>query len=134
MARIVGELRERVRQRAAKRCEYCHRPEETGMTFEVDHIRPERHLGNSEFPNLAWACLRCNKMKMTDVASYDQETGELTALFDPRQQNWDAEFDLVDGVLIGKTALGRVTGRLLEMNAPVQVNTRRNLIQLGKWE
>lgn len=135
MTRISATAREQVRQRARSRCEYCHKPEQVGgFSYQVDHVIPERHLGTSELANLAWACFKCNNMKSTDIASYDEETGALTPLYNPRLQHWDEHFEIVNGVLLGRTAVGRVTVRVLEMNSPQQVETRRLLIEAGLWE
>ena len=83
--------------------------------------------------NLAWACFQCNVAKGTDIASYDTETHELTPLFNPRTQKWDAHFGLVGAAIEAKTAVGRVTVRLLQMNHSQQLEVRRLSISAGKW-
>ncbi|MBZ0320837.1 MAG: HNH endonuclease [Anaerolineae bacterium] len=134
MTTISAAIREQVRQRASRRCEYCRKPESIDIySPQVDHIIPQRHEGSSELDNLAWACFRCNNKKGSEISGYDKPTGELTPLFNPRTQAWDEHFEMVEAVLIGKTAIGRVTIWLLEMNHPKQIESRRSLIEAGAW-
>jgi hypothetical protein len=116
------------------RCEYCHLPE--GFSFyghQVDHIRAEKHRGTSTLPNLAWACFDCNNAKGSDIASYDDLSGELTPLFNPRTELWDEHFALDGAIIVGKTPVGRVTVLLLKMNSDEQIDTRQSLIDAGIW-
>lgn len=134
MSRVPQALREQVRQRAEARCEYCHKPEMVAeYPHHVDHIIAIRHEGSSEMDNLAWTCFQCNSAKSSDIASYDPQTKTIVPLFNPRLQAWDDHFTVEDGVLIGKTAAGRVTIRTLQMNYPEQIETRRRLISAGLW-
>ncbi len=106
MTRVPAALREQVRQRAQRRCEYCRKPETSGgFSYQADHIIPEKHLGLTELNNLAWACFKYNNAKSTDVASYDTETGLLTPLYNPRVQQWSEHFEMVEQVILGKTPL-----------------------------
>jgi hypothetical protein len=134
MTRLSKDIRVYVLQRANFRCEYCHRPLRFGVSrFHVDHIVPiERHLGSEGINNLASSCINCNLNKSSDVASYDADTLELVALYNPRTQNWGDHFQLKDGYMIGLTPVGRVTVRLLKMNASQQeVEFRLYLQQSG---
>lgn len=132
--RVPKAVREVVRKRASKRCEYCYKPEGVSLyPHHVEHIRPLLHLGNSELDNLAWACFQCNTNKSANIASYDSETKELTPLFNPRTQKWEEHFVMKDGIINGKTAIGRVTVRNLQLNHPEQVKMRKSLINAGKW-
>jgi hypothetical protein len=100
----------------------------------VDHIIPvKRHLGSKARHNLAWARPHWNRNKETDIASYDFETGDLTPLYNPRTQHWDDHFYMDGPISIGKTPVGRVTLRLLDMNHPDYVEGRRILIELNLW-
>ncbi|MAS32731.1 MAG: HNH endonuclease [Anaerolineaceae bacterium] len=126
--------REAVGQRAVNRCEYCGLPE--GMSkfaHHVDHIIAIKHRGTDEIDNLAWACFRCNVSKGTDIASYDPSTSELTPLYNPRSQKWDDHFTLNGAYIVGKTAIGRVTVMILDMNDPKRLRVRRSLINTGQW-
>lgn len=60
-------------------------------------------------------------------------TGELAPLYNPRLQHWDEHFELVGDEIIGKTPIGRITVRLLQMNHPEQVEARRLIIAAGLW-
>lgn len=104
-----------------------------GASHQVDHITPPKHGGTSGLNNLAWACFRRNRNKSTDIASIDEITSELTLLYNPRTQSWEEHFELRDGVILGKTAVGRVTVRILNVNHPKQVAIRRALIESGLW-
>jgi hypothetical protein len=135
MSRVPQSIREQVQKRAQKRCEYCRRPEIAGgFSYQVDHVIPEKHLGSSEINNLAWACFKYNNAKSTDISSYDVDTGALTLLYNPRTQGWDEHFEILEGVIIGKTPIGRVTARILEMNSPQQIGDCRSLIEDGLWD
>jgi hypothetical protein len=128
-------MRELVRDRAKGRCEYCGKPEGVNtFSHQVDHIIPENHTGTSEFHNLAWSCLRCNSTKGSEIASYDVVNKQLIPLYNPRIQNWDEHFEMkADASIEGKTPVGRVTVRILQMNHLKQLKTRRNLIESGLW-
>lgn len=135
MTRLPDAVREQVRLRAAARCEYCREPEAlSSFGFHTDHIISQKHGGSDHLENLAWACPPCNILKGTDVASYDSETGNLTPLYNPRKDQWDDHFELDGDVFAGKTSIGRVTVRILDMNSPEKVETRRFLIQAGQWQ
>lgn len=119
-------LKRLVRERARNRCEYCRLPQEHSPLFalQVEHIRPRKHHGGDEAGNLALACIDCNLHKGPNVAGYDAETGSLTELFDPRLQHWHDHFELRGGVILAKTATGRVTIDVLKMNSEDQVALR----------
>lgn len=135
MTAISESLREFVRQRGQDRCEYCLKPQRVSTyPHHIEHIIARKHRGSSTADNLAWACFQCNIAKGTDIASYDIETGELTPLFNPRIQPWSDHFALVDDRIEGKTPIGRVTVRLLQMNHPEQIEIRHHLIASGQWE
>ncbi len=130
----MADLRDLVRQRAGNRCEYCCKLEVFGnYPHHLEHIIARKHGGLSEIANLAWACFQCNVAKGTDIASIDPETKDLAPLFNPRTQDWNDHFELVGATIVGRTAVGRVTARLLQMNHPKQVEVRRLLISAGAW-
>jgi hypothetical protein len=131
MTRINEKKRLIVRERAQKQCEYCRIVEKSGVIgFQADHIIPPMHGGADEIENLAWACFRCNNRKGTNIASIDFLTNVLTALFNPRVDGWEKHFGLMtDGKIYAKTASGRCTLRLLDMNTSVDIDTRYWLIK-----
>jgi 5-methylcytosine-specific restriction endonuclease McrA len=134
MSRVPDTIRQRVRQRAAFRCEYCRKPEGVSVfPHQVEHIIALKHGGSSEIDNLAWACVQCNTHKGTDLVSFDPETSEIAPLYNPRKNQWDEHFEQQNGVIAGKTPVARTTVRLLQMNDMEYVETRRRLIKLGTW-
>jgi hypothetical protein len=134
MTRVPEKLRAEVRARSEHRCEYCRLPEHRlRFPFHAEHIIAEQHEGTTTLNNLAWACMQCNAAKGPNIASYDRETGELTPLYHPRHDLWDEHFDIVEGEIIGKTAIGRVTARLLNFNVEERLDLRRETIAAGEW-
>jgi 5-methylcytosine-specific restriction endonuclease McrA len=134
MSRVPDSVRRVVQQRAAGRCEYCHLPEsESPYTFHVDHIVARKHGGSSKPENLAWACFSCNSLKGPDVATYDEDAGDLVPLFNPRTQHWDQHFQMEGAMIEGRTAIGRATVKLLQLNHTEQIEARAALIQSGLW-
>jgi 5-methylcytosine-specific restriction endonuclease McrA len=131
MTRVPQKIREQVQKRASGDCEYCRKPEVfSAYSFHVDHIIPvKRHNGSEELYNLAWACFDCNTFKGTDIAAYDEITKELTPLYNPRTQQWDDHFEMNGLLIVGKTSVGRVTVRILQMNDPERIELRRNYIE-----
>jgi len=111
--RVSPTLRKKVAQRANHLCEYCLCPDEFSPdSFTVDHIRPSVLGGRSISKNLAWACFGCNGRKHSKVTAIDLQTGEVVALFNPRQQDWGVHFEWSDSnttYLRGKTPCGRAT-------------------------
>src|SRR5688572_4705729 len=134
MTRIPARLRNLVRERAQMRCEYCQLPEfASPIPFHAEHIIAVQHDGPTELTNLAWACFRCNTYKGPNVASFDPETGVLTALYHPRQQTWAEHFEIQNGQILGKTPEGRVTAKLLQFNIDELIDLRIDLIESGEW-
>ena len=135
MKRVSPAIRESVRQRANNCCEYCLVPKlPNGESFHVDHIIPVKpHKGTESLENYAWACFDCNTTKAGNISSYDVLTKELIPLYNPRTQIWDQHFAKDGPVIIGKTAIGRVTVDVLEMNESAQIEFRLLLIELGLW-
>lgn len=86
---ISAALRRLVAERANNMCEYCLGGDiEALFPHEPDHIAAIKHGGKTEESNLAWACFACNRRKGTDVASIDPQSGEVTRLFNPRDDQW----------------------------------------------
>jgi hypothetical protein len=124
---IPTALRRLVTERAEAQCEYCLLS--NGVSFyphEVDHIIAEKHDGKTEPDNLAYTCARCNRFKGTDLGSFDPMTGQFAFLFNPRTQVWDEHFAFEDELIVGLTAIGRTTAKLLQMNTEERLAERRN--------
>lgn len=133
MSRAVpAAMRERVRRRAAGRCEYCLTPDVVALVkHEVDHIIALKHGGLSDDGNLAQSCRLCNRRKGSDIAAQDPETGATVPLFHPRRDRWRDHF-AIDGVrLAGRTAIGRATIAHLQLNRPERMAERTWLAAAG---
>ena len=119
-------IRSKVRQRAQSKCEYCQIPEAATpfITFHAEHIIAQQHQVDDSLENLALSCDRCNAYKGPNLSSIDPKTKTIVELFHPRKNLWDDHFEMRDGMVIGKTACGRATARLLNMNAARRVQLR----------
>lgn len=108
-------------------------PERFGfLAHQIDHVIPEKHGGRTDAANLALSCSLCNKHKGSDLVSIDPLTGQITPLFDPRQQIWAEHFTLLDdGILASSTREGRTTIRLLQLNRTERVEERKLLQSSG---
>jgi hypothetical protein len=115
-----------VRSRAGDRCEYCHsrQADEPFFLFQIEHVTPKQHGGDDDPGNLAWACPHCNLHKGPNLAGLDPLDERLTLLFNPRIQSWDDHFALRGPLIVGRTAVGRTTARVLNMNDRVRVELR----------
>ena len=137
----MDELAKAVRERARHACEYCLLPEQDhpgeffveAIAFEIEHIIPRQHRGRTVWRNLAFSCLRCNKSKGPNLAGLDPHSGKLTPLFHPRRHKWAYHFRLDGPYIVGRTPIGRVTVYVLNMNHPLRVELRRQLIEEGKF-
>lgn len=129
---IPSALRKLVYERAKGCCEYCFFPEVTTLASqEVDHIIAEKHCGETSADNLALSCVLCNKLKGSDIASIDPDSGKLAPLYHPRKDSWIEHFQLNGAEFIPLTPIGRVTVRLLQLNRKDRVEERQLLIEAG---
>jgi len=126
---ISIELRRLVAERANRRCEYCSLPVSVSflLPHEVDHVIAEKHGGDTESDNLAYACWRCNRHKGSDLGSFDPQTGLFSFLFNPRNQVWDQHFMLDNESISGLTPEGRTTVYLLQLNRSDRLAERKRL-------
>ncbi len=86
---IPTALRNLVYERAEGRCEYCSISEAVSFAaHQIDHVIAEKHGGQTVEGNLALSCAICNKYKGSDIASINDETGEIVPLFNPRKDVW----------------------------------------------
>ena len=106
---IPDTLRQTIITRAGGRCEYCGKSQVSFFPHEIDHVIAQKHGGKTIPNNLALACFECNRYKGSDIASFDPETGQLTALFNPCTQRWAGHFRYENGVIVPLTSEGRVT-------------------------
>jgi hypothetical protein len=129
-------MRPEVERRAQGRCEYCRAPQSVcAYTFHLEHIIPRSKGGVDAVPNLALSCFWCNSKKSAHQEAIDPQSGRRAALFHPRSQRWNVHFALSsDGLRIeGKTASGRATVSLFEMNSARRRNARLLWLRIGIW-
>ena len=132
---LAKAVRQLVRNRAGNCCEYCRLPA-TAVTvpFHVDHINPLKHGGSDDSHNLCLACYKCNAHKGHDLVGFDPQTGELTRLYNPREQRWEEHFTIQSDMRIhGLTAQGRTTVRVLQMNDEDRLENRQLLAEIGEY-
>lgn len=122
-------VRQLVRRRAGERCEYCHLPQAAvpSASFHIEHIVARQHGGDDDLSNLALACDRCNLHKGPNLTGIDPETESVVPLFHPRHDFWDDNFRWNRTEIVGLTASGRATVRLLNMNAKRRLQLRKEL-------
>lgn len=132
-AYVSAKLRRLVCSRAGERCEYCLAPEHLSFhSHQVDHVVAEKHGGLTEVGNLAFSCIFCNQAKGSDLASIDFASGLLVPLYNPRKERWTDHFELRGCLILPLTAIGRVTVKLLQINAPARVVERDWFIAAGE--
>src|SRR5436305_1310587 len=125
-------LRKAVWDRAGAMCEYCRMPQGFDpVTFELEHIIPEKHDGATELDSLALACFFCNRFKGPNLAGVDPETQQIVPLFHPRHQSWAEHFFWSNGVLKGRSPEARATIAVLRKNDPARVTLRTILTESG---
>jgi hypothetical protein len=127
-------LRALAQKRARGRCEYCWLHEEDAWEpHQPDHIIARKHRGRTAAENLAWTCALCNRHKGSDVASIDSVTNRVVRLFHPRRDRWTHHFRLEQGRILPRTAVGRVTEFLLQLNRADRVRVRQLLSFKGLY-
>lgn len=126
MAAIESTLRELVSARASNRCEYCriHQDDDPFFRFHVEHIVARQHGGSTIEGNLALACHHCNRHKGPNLSGIDPISGSIVNLYHPRIDRWEIHFAWRNVVLIGLTATGRATVRVLAVNAQDRLDLR----------
>ena len=125
--------RAEVAARASHRCEYCHLPTRGQVaTFPIDHVIPRHAGGTTALENLALTCPHCNAHKWTAVEEIDPDAGQAARLFHPRHDEWTDHFEWAgNGVIAGRTPVGRATVTALRMNDPDMIELRTLLAELG---
>jgi hypothetical protein len=76
-------------------------------------------------------CSFCNAHKGPNIAGMDPKRRRLTGLFNPRRHTWDRHFRWVGAYLFGRTAIGRATVAVLNMNGDYLLGLRQELWQEG---
>ena len=100
--------RKLVRERAGNRCEYCHLHQDQSplAALQLEHIVPKKHGGTDVLDNLAIAFIDCNLAKSSNIAGYDPDTSQMTALFHPRHDQWQEHFEIEGVYILGKSEQG----------------------------
>lgn len=88
---------------------------------------------SSDSGNLAYACIRCNAWKGSDVGTVDPQSGALVSFLQPRRLRWDDHFPLRGAVIEPLTLEGTATARLLKLNLDKRVVERRLLMAVGRY-
>jgi len=130
---MKAALRALIRERAGRRCEYCHLHEDNSdyFTFHVEHVIARQHGGLDDPDLLCYACSECNWSKGPNLAGLIE--GKLYPLFNPRTQNWNRHFHWSGTTLVGKTMTGKVTVQVLNINDPSRIMLRENLLFEGRF-
>src|SRR5882724_10666044 len=129
-----SDLVELVRDRARECCEYCQLPEAyTSGIHQIDHIIAIKHRGPTIASNLALACLGCNNHKGPCIAGIDPVSSAIIRLYHPRLHKWRSHFRWDGPILVGRTAIGRATVVVLEINLRLRVSVRQGLIEAGHF-
>jgi hypothetical protein len=123
------ELVELIWHRVHKACEYCQLPQAyDALVFEIDHVIATIHGGKTTSGNLALSCFLCNRHKGPNLTGIDPHARKVTRLFNPRRHSWHRHFEWNGPSLVGRTAIGRTTIRVLQINHYLRISHRRELI------
>jgi HNH endonuclease len=134
MSSLSEQTRQRVRQKANNRCEYCLSQQDYIMgRLQIDHIQHIIKGGADREENLCLACELCNQYKWTQTEGIDPQTSQIVTLFHPRQQSWSDHFAWSsDGAsILGLTACGRATVAALKLNNALALTVRKNWVRAG---
>jgi hypothetical protein len=130
---IHARLRRLITHRASDRCEYCGLSQEgQEATFHIDHVLPVSAAGETIAGNLALACVSCSLRKAARRTARDPQSGEETALYNPRRDHWHEHFRWEGAYLVGLTATGRATITALDLNRRLIVAIREEEAAFGR--
>lgn len=131
---VNAALRRLVAIRADSLCECCLIHEEDAFFgCEVDHIISEKHGGQTEADNLAYACAFCNRAKGSDIGSIVPRTGTFGRFFNPRIDSWAEHFALDGVTIVALSDIGEVTVRILGFNNSDRLLERQTLSAMGRY-
>lgn len=116
------EIRQALEAMFHGKCAFCESRITHVAYSDIEHFRPKAHFRHLTFvwENLLFACPRCNQGHKRD--HFPLAPGGTPLLLDPTQDNptdhlhfrWHAQS--ATSVVLGKTAQGRTTRRLLGLN------------------
>jgi hypothetical protein len=130
--------RQLVTARAGGACEYCRLLElATGVTFHVEHVRPQFQGGETVMGNLALSCPGCNLAKGDRIVGRDKQN-RMRPLFNPRGYEpwllgWHLHFilDRKTGLIVPRSPAGEATILTLDMNSSHRLFARKLQLQVG---
>jgi len=105
----------------------------TTASFHVDHVIPLADHGQTEFHNLALACVSCSLRKGARRCGRDPQTGQLVNFFHPREERWTNHFECRENEIVGRTAIGRATIDALALNRPSIIAIRSEEHLRKRW-
>ena len=112
---IPRSVRQRVRQRAQDRCEYCLHPAAySSAPYVCEHVLPRVGGAGDSLSELAWACPACNSHKYAKTRARDPVAGRWVRLFNPRRDRWTRHFQWSDDFLL---IVGRTTSSCSALRA-----------------
>lgn len=71
----------------------------------------------------------CNLHKASNLSGIDPLTDSIARLFDPRNDEWSDHFSFHGTRIVGRTAVGRATVRVMGMNDRERVELRIHLLE-----
>lgn len=94
---------------------------------------PRVQGGTDGLANRALACATCNLAKVDRAVGVDLRTVAEVSLFHPRTQVWEDHFRWAKDrqTLFGRTAAGRATVAILDMNNELHQEARRFWFETG---
>jgi hypothetical protein len=88
-------------------------------------------VSDDSLGNLALACPDCNFHKGPNLITLDPRTREFVRLYHPRTDAWAEHFEFRGAIIVGLSAVGDATIRLLQMNSVERVELRAELQAAG---
>ncbi len=130
---IGSSLRQKIRQKADFKCEYCEISEtDSGGELTIDHFKPQSQNGGDAENNLVYCCFRCNTYK----SDYWNIEPNQIRLFNPRTDKRNEHFWLSEsGILFALTEVGEFTIQLLRLNRkPLVTKRQQNFQKLEEYQ
>lgn len=132
MSKIPEKLKNKVRRQAKHRYGYCLLPQSLNPNLlEIEHLLATANGGSNAEENLWLACRLCNGYKGTQAEGIDPKTNKIIALFNPRTQDWNENFEWREEKIVGKTPCGRATVQALKLNNEIISPLRKRWILVG---
>jgi len=98
---------------------------------QKDILREKPRRVDADHLHGPYVCSFCNNHKGTNLSGVDPKTKRIVRLFNPRRHSWHRHFHWDGPLLVGRTAIGRATILVLEINLDYRVDLRQELIDEG---